>query len=73
MPVTLGTFEGLAGVSGRVPAKAARHPGRVENHVTLAALNSSLSAIDMVRASSNGGSLEHVCVGRNSHGRRVSH
>ena len=55
MPIALGTFEGFAAVSSRIPSNAARHPRTIEYHVTIGALNSSLSAIYMIWAGSNSG------------------
>lgn len=55
MPIALGTFEGFAAVSSRIPSNAARHPGTIEYHVTIGTFNSSLSAIYMIWAGSNSG------------------
>lgn len=55
MPIALGTFEGFAAVSSRIPSNAAGHPGTIEYHVTIGAFNSSLSAIYMIWAGSNSG------------------
>ena len=55
MPIALGTFEGFAAVSSRIPSNAAGHPGTIEYHVTIGTFNSSLSAIYMIWAGSNSG------------------
>ena len=67
MPVTLGTFEGLAGVARNIPPAASCHSGGVEDEVTFGTFNSSGTAVDMIGTGSNGGALEHVGVGH-SHG-----
>ena len=67
MPVTLGTFEGLAGIARNIPPAASCHSGGVEDEVTFGTFNSSGTAVDMIGTGSDGGALEHVGVGH-SHG-----
>ena len=63
MPITLGTLEGLTGVPGDIPGLSTSHPGGAEDDVTLGAFHPSGTAIDVVRASPNGCTLEHVGIG----------
>ena len=56
VPVTLGTLECLAGIVGGIPSQRPQPVG-VDDHVTLATVQSSGSAIDVVRTGTNGGAL----------------
>ena len=63
VPIALGAFQGLAGVSRDVPRVSAYHPGRSQDQVALCTLHACGPAIDMIRASPNGGTLQHVGIG----------
>ena len=62
VPVTLGTLECFASVPCCIPPIGASSTGQVQDEVTVGTFNTSLAAIDVLWAGSNGCSLKHVSI-----------
>ena len=60
VPIALWTLEGLARVSGDIPASTTSHARGAEDEVALGTFFSCGTAIDVIRASSNGCALQHI-------------
>ena len=63
VPIAFGALERLAGVARDVPSGSASNSRRAQNEVAFGALHAGRTAVDMIRASSDGRALKHICVG----------
>ena len=63
VPVAFGALEGFAGISRHIPARATSHPRGAEDEVTFGAFFAGRPAVDVIRAGTDGGALEHVSIG----------